>query len=375
MVGSKQPVTAKRWIKPAGCILLILAGSFLLLRIQLLNQGLYSQQAADRWSGNKERYAQVTAFFSNDSLIDVNEINTYRSAIQKNLEEESIQSKESGGDARLWVDAYSGEGPGMASRNKNSAEIKLIGVGGEFFLFHPLTMLSGSCFSQEELMKDRVVIDETLAWKLFGSYDAAGMDITIGNKRCLIAGVYRAEKGKLEEKAYGEIPQVFGPIELLTEVVEGAKLSSYEIVLPNPVSDFARQIVLKHVAGVDLSAAADTEINLEDLDIQVIENTSRYSLPSLLLIVKNGKVRSMSTKPFVYPYWENTARAYEDLFSQLLLGAVLCYITPLACICIYLVKRWKKRKWTLKRVKALIEEKVEERKKKRWEEMKNEEKF
>lgn len=375
MVGLKQPVKAKKWLKAAGCILFILAGSLLLLNIHLTSQGFYSQQAADRWSGNKERYAQITAFFSQDALTDVSTIDTYRSAIQKNLEEESIKSKENNKNARLWTDAYSGEGASLASRNNNSAEIKLIGVGGDFFSFHPLTMLSGYYFSDEELVKDRVVIDETLAWKLFGSYNAEGMDITIGTRRCLVAGVYRAESGKIEKKAYGEVPQVFAPIELLTQLDEGAKLSSYEIVLPNPVSGFARQIILKHIAGVDLSSATDTEINLEELDIRVVENTSRYSLPSLLQILKDAKIRSMSIKPFVYPYWENTARAYEDLFSQLLLWAAICYIPPLAGIIIYLVKRWKRRKWTLKRVKALIEEKVEEKKKRKWEEKKNEEKF
>jgi hypothetical protein len=50
-----------------------------------------------------------------------------------------------------------------------STEANVVAAGGDFFVFHPIKMLSGYYFSPDDLMQDRVVIDEDLAWQLFGS--------------------------------------------------------------------------------------------------------------------------------------------------------------------------------------------------------------
>ena len=57
---------------------------------------------------------------------------------------------------------------------KKSVSAKAIGVAGDFFLFHPLKLLDGSFFSGSDVMQDYVVIDEDMAWQLFGSNDVAG---------------------------------------------------------------------------------------------------------------------------------------------------------------------------------------------------------
>ena len=69
-----------------------------------------------------------------------------------------------------------------------AAEVKAIGVGGNFFHFHPLRLRSGSYIAEDDFMLDRVVLDETLAWQLFGGFDhnfvlnaggtAAGADLS-----------------------------------------------------------------------------------------------------------------------------------------------------------------------------------------------------
>ena len=40
------------------------------------------------------------------------------------------------------------------SNGKTNLTADAIGIGGDFFLFHPLTLLNGSYFSGNDLMKD-----------------------------------------------------------------------------------------------------------------------------------------------------------------------------------------------------------------------------
>ena len=69
--------------------------------------------------------------------------------------------------------------------------VQIIGVGGDFFQFHPLNMISGNVFSENDISKDRVVLDENTAWTLFGAYDIAGKTVTIEGRQFVIAGVYK----------------------------------------------------------------------------------------------------------------------------------------------------------------------------------------
>ncbi len=369
------------WIKRHGklivCLVLFLTGCFCMWRIHSISGALISQQGAERWGDKEHSYAQVSAFFLQEAGISENAISGYRSQIQKSLEEASITGQ---GDApkgtekgRLWVDGYSAEGESLANRGGVSQSVDLIGVGGDFFLFHPQSMLSGYYFASDEAMKDRVVIDETLAWKLFGSPDVEGMNLTLGGKPCIVAGVYRTEEGREEDAAMGERAKVFIPLELLTELTGNSAITCYEILLPNPVSDFAKQLVLKNIAGVDLSSNTSNDIDLENMDIKVIDNTSRYSIKSLLGVIKNTGIRSMSRQNISYPYWENIARAKEDYCSYWLLGGALCFLPPLVLTGAYGVKRWRNRKWTVKRLWEFVLAKQEERVVKNWEKRQAEE--
>lgn len=350
---------------------LALAGALCMLFTHTISQNLTSQQAAERWSGGGVRYAQISAFFTSNATIDESQVNSYRSAMQKSLEEASITSDNKKG--RLWIDTYTAKTETQVTLGKRSQKVNVIGVGDDFFLFHPQNILSGYYFQKDEPTKDRVLLAEEVAWQIFGSSDIEGMDITVGGKNCKVAGVYRPDEGRIEDYAMGSQPTIYVPFELLKQLDEEAGISTYEILLPNPVRQFAKNMVLKNIAGVDLSTNQGSEVDLEELPVEIVENTNRFSYIRLLEIVKDVGFRSMDRGDMEYPYWENIARAKEDYAALYMILMVLFFIFPVAAIVRYGIRRFKSRKWTFERIKNIVSEKAEIRKKKKWEEKKSEE--
>lgn len=97
----------------------------------------------------------------------------------------SLEAPEGGS---LYQDAWSGTATSVAvSGPAGKSNVKTYGVGGDFFLFHPYTLLSGSYIAESDFAQDRVVLDENLAWQLFGSSDVAGMEVTIGERNYPVA--------------------------------------------------------------------------------------------------------------------------------------------------------------------------------------------
>ncbi len=381
--------------KQIGYSFLTILSVLCLFYIASISHSQLSQHGAARFSGDGQRYAQISSFFTDDSTINESNINNYRSSVQKSLEEASLKSKYA--NARLWVDCYSGKAKVKTTKGKSTEDVTMIGVGGDFFLFHPMTMLEGYYFSSNDMMKDRILIDKEVAWQLFGSTDVIGMDMQVGSKTCVVVGVFELSDDKATKNAVGKTPMIYAPFEMLSEVngvsgtglgatsagttstgttsggtSNGAKVSCYEILLPNPVSGFAKQIMLKNIAGVDLTSTTSSEIDLEELKVEILENTNRFSFVRLLETMKSIGTRSMHRKPMEYPFWENIARAKEDIAIIFLRLMILFLIFPVIAILRWGWKRFRQRKWTIKRVKQVMEEKAEVKKKKKWEELKHE---
>ena len=129
-----------KWKKRIGYGSLILLGMLCVLYIQMQKNSMPSQLFAERFRNGEERFAQVSAFYTIDARIYETDISNYRSRIQKSLEEASLKAKNP--NARLWLDCYSGEAKTVAGRNLTTQKISLIGIGGDYFLFHPVTLLS-----------------------------------------------------------------------------------------------------------------------------------------------------------------------------------------------------------------------------------------
>ena len=287
-----------------------------------------SQLAAERWS-ETGGYAQVSVFYTEDAKADRTRFERFEETLEASYAEEGIKAEEG---RELWISAASGEGTVFLESDRARMSVNAVGVIGEFFLFHPQKLLYGSLISGDSRRTDGIVIDEEIAWQLFGSSDVAGMEVMIGGVPHFISGVIERQCDAMEKKAGADEATVYLSYESLSTYGYTPGITCYEILLPNPVSGYGKTLVEKGL-GAGGSRA------------ELVENSGRYSVESLFRVVKAFGARSMKTTKMSYPTWENAARGWEDVLAVLLIWqsvcvAVLLLIGVALCVAGY---RWIER--------------------------------
>ena len=286
---------------------------------------LQSQFAAERWTGESElRFEQLSCFMSERDTLGVESIYQFRAKLTEKLTTASIEAPENGS---LFNDAWSSFGSVAVYGDHGNAECSVIAVGGDYFAFHPLRLLSGSYISEDDLMGDRVLLDRELAWRLFGGTDLQGMTVTINNLPYMVAGVVEREQDFASEKADGEVARMYmsySAYNTLTggEEAAGAPIECYEIVMPQPVEGFAEDI-LKNEFAIGSG--------------EIINNSGRFTFGEILGIIKQFGTRSMHTTSVIYPYWENAARCLGDWCALFMLLGIIFGAGPLACAFVVLM--------------------------------------
>ena len=354
----------------AALILLELCLGFV---IDFYSSRLYDQNEAGRWS-DEVRMAQISIFFTQDQMVEPDGLKRLEYQLKKKMveagmnhvaDDEIVDTIEVGEDnnsssdrretdlSGVYASCYSAQGIStLVFESKTAENITSIGVDGNFFMFHPLELVSGSYFYPEELMKDRIVIDEQLAWDLFGSNDIVGQCVQIGGINHYIAGVVKLNAGKINKSAglsnsivymsydslskYGKILSGRNEVaEISEDGVKAARggINCYEVVMPNPVDGMAARLV-KESSG------------MEDRYISVVDNTNRFNGFSLFDVIKNIGIRSMWDKPVFYPYWENVARAWEDILARIFLLRVICIIAASLIFAVIVVTAYRDKTFT-----------------------------
>ncbi len=311
----------------------------------VLSRSQLSQQMAARWSPDGDM-AQISCFFSQNAEVSHDNIEEFRHSIDGALTEASIEQDSPNANARLWADAFSAGGRISVTSDRTTIQANALGVGGDFFLFHPLRLLDGAYFSESDLNSDYVILDEDGAWQLFGSNDIAGMMVYIGGEPHVVAGVVHRERGRLQEAAGLDTTLVYVSYDTLEKYGTNNGISHYEIVMPNPVKKFAYNYVMEH-------------IGVSEEDREILENTSRYSLKKRMEVVMDFGLRSMNGKAIIYPYWENVARGYEDIIALLTFLSMLFLLYPVLLILVVLVILWRHKTWTAKSVFLFLQDKAE----------------
>jgi hypothetical protein len=381
---------------------LLLLDIILGLICRFIVSDLPDQLTAERWDEDGGA-AQVSLFFTEDQMITVDNIRKLEYTMEKKMQEtgitaddddeensegtdkkgspkivdtkpigkeDSAKSEEETAEeepVKIYNSAYSAQGIcTLAFENKKAENIDAIGVGGDFFLFHPMELVSGGYFGGDDLMKDKIVIDEYLAWQLFGSSDIIGQCVTISGINHYIAGVVKCVGGRFNEAAglsrstvymsydslakYGTI--LSGRISEIEISEDGAKMqeggiSCYEVVMPEPVDGIALSIV-KESAG------------LEDKYIAVVDNTKRFGGFALFDVIRGFGIRSMWTQPIYYPYWENVARGWEDVLGVIFLFRIIFKVAFWLIIAVLVVIAYRNKTWTVRGVvKDLADRKYE----------------
>ena len=304
-------------------------------------KSLDSQQAAVRWDAEGES-AQVSCFFSEEVTVDEMQLTGFRLELEKSLKEVlSAEEYSNENDRRLIIDAYSSMGKITLVSEKGALEADAVGIGGDFFFFHPLKLVSGGYFSGEDLMKDSVIIDEEAAWQLFGSSDIAGQSVLINNVPHFVEGVIMREDGKLAKRAGLDKTIVYVSNETLNEYGTGRGISTYEVVAPNPVKGYVYNKVKE-------------KIGVKEEDMVVVENSSRYSVEALVPVILDFGMRSMQHTAVRFPYWENMARGIEDISALVLLLQFILLLLPIVIVVSFLITKWRKRTFSWRDVERKV---------------------
>ncbi len=315
---------------------------------------LIDQQAAARWDeeGNS---AQVSCFFAENVEVDESTLMSFEKQLNQTLMEvlpaEDTPQEPSGSvsgsvsqDApessgrRLFIDSYSSLGSiTVTSEGGKLEDVQAVGIGGDFFLFHPLQLVSGGYFSGNDLMKDFVLLDEDAAWQLFGSSDIAGQSVMIADIPHYISGVIKRQEGRFAESAGLDKTVVYVSNETLASYGKSSGICVYEVVAPDPVKHFVYNCVKE-------------KIGVKENEMIVVENSSRYLPESIIPVILDYGTRSMQNAAVRFPYWENIGRAWEDVRALAMIFQVILLLIPILITAVFLVRLWKRKKYTLKDV-------------------------
>lgn len=319
------------------CVFLLLVGCVLAFARSRIENRLVSQQMAKRWSDTGD-VAQISCFFSRNAGITRDRLIGLEHQLDSALEEASIKVESDNPGAKLWKDTYSAQGSVNVSTDRASLySVKALGVGGDFFAFHPQELLYGNYFTESDVNQDYVVIDEEIAWQLFGGIDVHGMNVEINGRPFVISGVIHRPQGKMEQHAGLVDSVIYMSYEALENYGVIDPISHFEIVMPNPIKSFAMNMLKENLRA-------------DEYETTYVENSSRFTYANSLKRLKDFPYRSMNDKAILYPYWENVARAYEDYLAIMALFVVLFFGVPALIVFIWLIYRWKQKKWTWRSV-------------------------
>lgn len=266
---------------------------------------------------DKEGYAQMAVYLPLGTMPDKTSYDGMMYQMQEALKNESIEPDNQ--KSRMILGAYSGYGSVTMQTELGSVTVDTIGVGGDFFYFHPVDLLDGSYLAKDYLMQDYVLLDKETAWKLFGATNVTGMTVMIGNIPFLVAGVYEPTDICLSEEAGLDESIVFMFYDSLKNYGTVSGIQWLDFILPNPVKGFGEKILTEN--GV---------VSLDDA--VVIENSTRFHVIPLYKLIPDYLERIMSKSGIVYPYWENMARGYENILVACLLVNTVCLICGVVLI-------------------------------------------
>lgn len=331
----------KQWFLLILNVVLVLGSVGCALGLGRVSGTLDTLTAARRFQGAGEaRYAQLACYLPVDDGKTEDDIRSFRQGLESKMTEQSLEAAEGG---RLYLDAYYGiTNFTVSSENSGGTSVKAVGVGGEFFYFHPLNLRSGSYIKEGDLMDDLVLLDEELAWKLFGGTNLTGLTVTINDVPFVVSGVVSRETDFATEKAYTGDGGLYMSFSAMSRLNENADITAYEVVMPDPITGYAKGML------------SDTfPIGTGD----IVENSSRYSLLHLWDVIKDFGQRSMRLNGVIYPYWENAVRLTEDYAALLLVLTVLLALYPLLTALVLIIRDIRR---AYRFAKAKIPEKVDE---------------
>ncbi|MCR4649407.1 MAG: ABC transporter permease [Lachnospiraceae bacterium] len=284
------------------------------------------QTMSARWDSEGSS-AHISMFIKDIAHFTKNDIEGLEYELNKQLDLNSIEAPNE--DARRFVDCYMAKSSITLETEQNTIDVECMAVGGDFFLFHPIRLASGSYFAGSDLTYDGIILDEATAWRLFGSSNIVGQKVLFGDRVLFIKGVYKREDDKVHYYARGDKPEIYVPFDLLDSADAPLDIVSFEVCMPNPIENFANKII------TDI-------VKLDTSNFEVVNNSERFTIENLWKLYKGKKYRSMQNRDIIYPYWEKIARFQEDRLSPYAVVMCVTYIssaTIFLCLVLYEVSK------------------------------------
>lgn len=334
---------------------LVILAAACFMGVAILSNLLDSQKVAERWQGENElAFSQVSCYIPVDEKISLDDVYAFRYAILAKLKEAALDTEGTDG---LFVDAWCTTGKVNVSTSLGKGDVSVTAVGGSFFDFHPILLKSGSYITENDLMKDRVLLDEETAWMLFGGTDLQGMELKVNGVPFVVAGVIEREDDFASRKAYTAGMGIYMSYDAYVQLAEGAGINCYELVMAEPVDGFVLSFVKeKFPIGSG----------------EIVDNTNRYSFGSLTKLIGQFGSRSMQTLGVIYPYWENAARCTEDWCTLFMFLGLAATVLPVVTVIVIIVRYLRRGKDKLEddvipKLKDGAEEAIRVRQRRRWE--------
>ncbi|MBO4776764.1 MAG: ABC transporter permease [Lachnospiraceae bacterium] len=271
----------------------------------------YSDQTVSKRWDKKGDHAQISYFLKETAGFGRNDIIGLEYELNAKLDYNSIEAASE--ESRRFIDCYMAKSTIALESERNIVDVDCMAIGGDFFVFHPVKMITGSYFSGNDLMQDGIILDEMTAWQLFGSNDIVGQKVLYGDRVLFVKGVYERKDNKLFNYARGDKPEIFVPFDLLNSEENPLSITCFEICMPNPIDNFATKLCSEIV-------------DLDSHDFESVENSTRYSVANLWRVYKSRKYRSMQNHDIIYPYWEKIARYEEDLLAPKAVIMVVSFV-------------------------------------------------
>lgn len=353
MSGFQLHLSLKKIIWMTLCLICLIAAGILQIISGKMKKGLLHEQVASTWDSTGAT-AHISVYLSESeklSMLSSLEDQKYMVLelyynLLSELEEASITvGEEASESARLVVYSYASQGSVTMESDRTTVTLNAYGVGGDFFLFHPLTLKYGSYFSEDNIMQDVVILDEEAAWQLFGSSDVVGQYVYIQDIPHKVVGVYERESGYMNDAAGNGESTVYVSGESLFLYGTDSGLQTIELLIPNPVTGYALDLVTEQ---------------LSSRDVVIVENQNRFDPENLIEIWQDFGTRSMGLSGVVFPYWENIARGYEDILAGILFAQVLLLSFVLIVAVVALWRAWLHRRWRTRDVVFWIEDVIYE---------------
>lgn len=241
--------------------------------------------------------AQISVFVKESADVNADFILNFEKRLEQSLTSEGIEPQNE--NARLYTDCFSTKCEITLASDRKSTTVSCLAVGGDFFRFHPVELVNGTYFTEDDLSKDTIILDEETAWLLFGGNDVTGKEVYLKDRALLVRGVYHREQDEVSIHARGDYPEIYIPYELTDYYMETPNLTTYEICLPNPVKGFAFAMV-------------NNNFVIDGNDAEFVENSDRFGYENLWNVFKDRKFRMMQNNDILLPYWEKVARFEED---------------------------------------------------------------